>query len=134
VPPAHGVITPPISSAGCWMARANENASAQGNCDWKRTFMAFKRAEASSQDWPPIRTQPRNGGGHGAQQAPHRGIGNLVHVLHFVLLAVGQPHSILLFADGNFFHFFPLGQVNPGRTILGFRMIPSSITPGCEAG
>jgi hypothetical protein len=30
------------------MARANENAKAQGNRDLNLTFMAFKRAEASS--------------------------------------------------------------------------------------
>ena len=35
------------------MARANENASAQGARDLNLTFMAFKRAEASSLDWPP---------------------------------------------------------------------------------
>src|ERR1017187_10536965 len=42
-----------ISMAGCWMARANENANAQGCRDLKRRFMAFNRAEASSPDWPP---------------------------------------------------------------------------------
>src|SRR5271166_6138185 len=42
-----------ISNAGCWMARANENANAHGSRDLNRTFMAFKRAEASSLDWPP---------------------------------------------------------------------------------
>ncbi len=35
------------------MARANENAKAQGSLDLNLTFMAFKRAEASSPDWPP---------------------------------------------------------------------------------
>ena len=32
------------------MARANENASAQGSCDLNLTFMAFRRAEASLAD------------------------------------------------------------------------------------
>jgi len=35
------------------MARANEKVNAQGSRDVNRTFMAFKRAEASSPDWPP---------------------------------------------------------------------------------
>ena len=42
-----------ISKAGCWMARANENANAQGSRDLNLTFIAFKRAEASSLDCPP---------------------------------------------------------------------------------
>jgi molybdenum cofactor cytidylyltransferase len=35
------------------MARENENANAQGSRDLNLTFMAFKRAEASSAGWPP---------------------------------------------------------------------------------
>jgi hypothetical protein len=46
---------------------------------------------------------PRNGSGDGPQETLHRGVGHLVH------------------------RFF-LGQVNPGSTMLGFRIIPSNIT------
>jgi len=35
------------------MARPNENANPQGIRGRNRTFMAFKRAEANSADWPP---------------------------------------------------------------------------------
>jgi hypothetical protein len=38
--------------AGCWTARANENANAQGSRDLNLTFMASNRAEANSPDWP----------------------------------------------------------------------------------
>jgi len=34
-------------------ANANANANANGNRDLNRSFMAFKRADASSVDWPP---------------------------------------------------------------------------------
>ena len=37
------------------MARANENANAQGNRDLNLTLIAFKRAEANSAGWPPDR-------------------------------------------------------------------------------
>jgi hypothetical protein len=37
------------------MARANENANAQGNRDLNLAFIAFKRADANSEDWPPDR-------------------------------------------------------------------------------
>jgi hypothetical protein len=45
-----GLLAAPISKAGCWMARASENATAQGRWDLNLTFMAFKRAEANSLD------------------------------------------------------------------------------------
>ncbi len=46
---------------------------------------------------------PRNGGRDGSQETSHRGVGHLVHRLL-------------------------LGQVNPGSTMLGFRIMPSSTT------
>jgi len=39
-----------ISIAGCWMARAKENARAQGSRFLNRTFMASNRADANSPD------------------------------------------------------------------------------------
>ena len=33
-----------ISSAGCWIARANEKVSGQGILEAKRTFIAFSRS------------------------------------------------------------------------------------------
>jgi len=110
------------------MARANENANAQGNCDLNLTFMAFKRAEASSPIGHPTRTQSRNSSGDGSQETPHCGISHLVHIFHLVLLAVGQSHLKLLFADGHFFHLFLRGTGEAGSTMLGFRIIPSNIT------
>ena len=35
------------------MARENENVNGQGSRDLNLTFMAFKRTESSSPDWPP---------------------------------------------------------------------------------
>jgi len=93
-----------ISKAGCWMARANENANAHGSRDLNRTFMAFKRAEASSPDWPP--DKKRNPG-----TAAGRLAGDI--------LPWRRPPRP---------PFVAWGQVNPGSTILGFRIIPSSVT------
>jgi hypothetical protein len=37
------------------MARANENANAQGSRDLNLTFISFNRAVANSAGWPPDR-------------------------------------------------------------------------------
>ena len=86
------------------MARANENASAQGSRDLNLTFMAFKRAEASSLGWPPDKNAIP-GTAAGTARRRH--------------LTVASATSS---TDSCF------GQVNPGSTMLGFRIIPSSIT------
>ena len=94
-----------ISRAGCWMARPNENASAQGSRDRNRTFMAFKRAEASSPDWPPDKNAIP-GTAAGTTRKRH--------------LTVASATSSTVSCSG---------QVDPGSTMLGLRIIPSSVTP-----
>ena len=86
------------------MARANENASAQGNFDLNRRFMVFKRAEASSADWPPDKNA-----------IPGTAAGTVRHRLFTVMLATSSTDACV-------------GQVNPGSTMLGFRIMPSSST------
>ena len=91
--------------AGCRTARPNENAAPKAySAHLNRTFMAFKRAEASSADWPPDKNAIAwNSSGDGSQEdnSPWR-----------------RPPRPLLLAR----------QVNPGSTMLGFRIMPSSIT------
>src|ERR1035437_9348307 len=86
------------------MARANENANAQGNRDLNLTFIAFKRAEASSADWPPDKNA-----------IPGTAAGTARKRQLTVASATASTVSCV-------------GQVDPGSTILGFRIIPSSIT------
>ena len=86
------------------MARANENANAHGSRDLKRIFMAFKRAEASSADWPPDKNA-----------IPGTAAGTARKRQLTVASATSSTASCL-------------GQVNPGSTMLGFRIIPSSVT------
>src|ERR1035441_4723920 len=86
------------------MARANENANAQGNLDLNLTFIAFKRAEANSADWPPDKNAIA---GTAAGTARKRQL--------TVASAASSIDSCL-------------GHANPGTTILGFRIIPSSMT------
>ena len=96
-----------ISSAGCWMARAKENVSAHGSRDagaLNLTFMAFKRAEASSPVWPPDRNA-----------IPGRRRARLAEDSSPWRRRLRPPLSCV-------------GQVNPGSTMLGFRIMPSSIT------
>ncbi len=92
------------SKAGCWMARANENASAHGRRELKRRFMVFKRAEASSPDWPPDK-----------KAIPGTAAGTVRHRLFTVMLAASSTDACV-------------GQVNPGSTMLGFKIMPSSTT------
>ena len=74
-----GVLARQMSSAGCWMARENENVTAHGNRDLKRTFMAFKRAEASSLGLAARQEcNARNRSGHGTQENCHRRIGHFI--------------------------------------------------------
>jgi hypothetical protein len=87
------------------MARANENANAQGIRDLNRTFMAFNRAEASSADWPPDKNA-----------IPGTAAGTDRRRQRTVASATSSTDSCL-------------GQADPGRTILGFKITPSSITP-----
>ena len=87
------------------MARANENANAQGKRDLNLTFMAFKRAEASAPGWPPDRNAIP-GMAAGTARKRH--------------LTVASATSSTVSC---------LGQVNPGSTMLGFKIIPSNITP-----
>src|SRR5664279_4377719 len=94
-----------ISKAGCWIARAKENANAQGRRDLNLTFMAFKRAEASSLGWPPDK-KAIPGTAAGTARKRHLTVAS----------ATASTASCL-------------GQVNPGSTMLGFRIIPSSVTP-----
>lgn len=93
-----------ISKAGCWIARANENDNAQGGGDLKFALMAFKRAKASSLDWPPHKN---------AIPGTAAGTARKRHLT--VATATSSTASCL-------------GQVNPGSTIVGFRSIPYSIT------
>jgi hypothetical protein len=87
------------------MARAKENANAQGRRDLNLTFMAFKRAEASSADWPPDRN---------AIPATAAGTARNRH---------------LTVASATVSTLACVGQADPESTIFGFRIIPSSITP-----
>src|ERR1017187_8603116 len=94
-----------ISKAGCWMARANENANAQGACGLNLTFMAFKRAEAPSAGWPPDKNAiPGTAAGTDRKR-------------HFTVASATSSTPSCS------------GQADPGSTILGFRTIPSSATP-----
>ena len=86
------------------MARENENASAQGSRDLNRTFMAFKRAEASSPDWPPDKNA-----------IPGTAAGTTRNRHLTVASATTSTPSCT-------------GQIGPGSTMLGFRIMPSSIT------
>jgi hypothetical protein len=61
------------------MARENENVNAQGIRDLKRTFIAFKRAEASSRGSRRIKMQLSERGGNGSQKSFFRGVGDFVH-------------------------------------------------------
>ena len=72
------------------MARPNENAKAQGICDLNLTFIAFKRAEASSPDWPPDKNAIPNSGGNGSQQTLHGYVGDIVYRF---LLGAGQSRK-----------------------------------------
>jgi len=65
--------------------------------------MAFKRADASSADWPLIKNACRERGGNSSQEASDRDVSRFVY-----------PAC--------------LGLVDPESTMLGFRSIPSSIT------
>ena len=61
------------------MAREKEKVKSQGIFDRHRTFMAFKRAEASSALWPPERkATPGTAPGTVLKQAAHRGIRHLL--------------------------------------------------------
>src|ERR1017187_7343713 len=86
------------------MARANENANAQGNRDLDLTFIAFKRAEASSGDWPPDKNAIA---GTAAGTARKKQLN----------VASATSSTVACFV-----------QAAPGSTIFGFRIIPSSIT------
>ena len=86
------------------MARENENANAQGIRDLNLTFMAFKRAEASSAGWPPDKNA-----------IPGTAAGTERKKQLTVASATSSTVSCL-------------GQVNPGSTMLGFRSMPSSST------
>ncbi len=86
------------------MARENENANAQGSRDLNLAFMAFKRAEASSAGWPPDKNAIP-GTAAGTARKRH--------------LTVASATSSTASCSG---------QVNPGSTMLGFRIIPSSLT------
>ena len=68
------------------MARAKENASAQGSRDLNRRFMVFKRAEASSADWPPDK-----------KAIPGTAAGTVRHRLFIVMLATSSTLSLSLF-------------------------------------
>jgi hypothetical protein len=86
------------------MARANENVNVQGSRDLNLTFIAFKRAEASSPDWPPDK-----------KAIPGTAAGT---VRKRRLTVASATSSTVTW----------LGQANPGSTMFGFRIMPSSIT------
>lgn len=86
------------------MARANENVNAHGDRDLNLTFMAFRRAEANSADWPPDKNAIA---GTAAGTARKR---------HLTAASATSATGACL------------GQVDPGSTMLGFRIMPSSIT------
>src|ERR1017187_8273659 len=86
------------------MARANENANAQGNRDLNLGFIAFKRAEASSADWPPDK-KAMAGTAAGTERKRQATVAS----------ATSSTACCL-------------GQFTPATTILGFRIIPSNIT------
>ncbi len=79
----HGCCSRPgqIVRAGCWIARANENASAQGSRTSggrNRTFMAFNRAVADALDWPPVRNiMPGTAAGTTRSRLLHRSVGRV---------------------------------------------------------
>jgi len=103
--PANTLASWPFQSsrAGCWMARANENASAQGSRDLNLTFIAFKRADANSAGWPPDRNAIAVRQRHGSQEAVHGDVGYLFQCR---MTSAGRS----------------------GSTIFGFRTMPSSMT------
>ncbi len=86
------------------MARENENANAHGSRDLNLTFIAFKRAEASSADWPPDKNA-----------IPGTAAGTTRRRHLTVASATSSTGSCV-------------GQANPGSTMLGFRIMPSSVT------
>src|SRR5665648_1121166 len=90
--------------AGSRRARTNENDNSHGNFDLYMTFIAFKRVDAISADWPPDRKVIP---GTAAGTARKR---------HFTVA------SATLSATSCF------EQVNPGTIMLGFRIIPVSYT------
>ncbi len=62
------------------MARANENANAQGSRDLNLTFIAFKRAEANSPDWPPDKNAiPGTAAGTARKRHSHCDVGHFIH-------------------------------------------------------
>jgi hypothetical protein len=86
------------------MAREKEKANAQGIRDLNLTFMAFKRAEANSLDWPPDK-----------KTIPGMAAGTACKRQFTVASATSSTSSCF-------------EQVNPGSTMFGFKSIPSSIT------
>ena len=104
VPPARGPLPDGLLPVPKLQSRlldgaGKRNANAQGSRDLNRTFMAFKRAEASSPDWPPDKNAiPGTAAGYGSQEIPHRGFG---HRVHRFLLGAGQTrkHHVGLTCD-----------------------------------
>ena len=86
------------------MARANEKANAHGSRDLNLKFMAFKRVEANSPDWPPDKN---------AMPGTDAGTARKRHLT--VASATSSTVSCL-------------EQVNPGSTMFGFSIIASCIT------
>jgi hypothetical protein len=78
------------------MARENENVNAQGIRDLKRTFIAFKRAEASSLGWSPDKNA-----------TPGTAAGTVRKRVFSVASATSSTDSCV-------------GQAKPGSTMLGF--------------
>jgi len=78
----HGAARPrQISNAGCWIARANENANAQGQSRLESDIHAFKRGRGQVHRMPPTGMQtPGTAAGTARKGHPHRGVGHLVHI------------------------------------------------------
>ncbi len=93
-----------MSSAGCWIARENENVNAQGRRDLKRRFIAFSRVEANSGLCPPDRNA-----------TPGTAAGTVRSRPVTVASAISSTLSWGV-------------EANPGSTMLGFNSIPSSST------
>ena len=103
--PHAGLLASPDLQGRLLDGAAERERQRQGSRDRNLTFMAFKRAEASSPDWPPDK-----------KATPGTAAGTTRKRQLTVASATSSTDPCS-------------GQVDPGSTMLGLRIIPSGVTP-----
>ena len=93
-----------------------------------RTFMAFKRAEASSPDWPPDKNAiPGTAAGTARKRHSHRGVGHLVHRF---LLGAGQSRKHHVGLQDHRPPASPVGCKADRKPFAGLPPSPRGTAPG----